>query len=40
MEFEPKGSKFKRWETVHAMDHMVTAVRFISDERISAEFFD
>ena len=40
MEFEPKGAKFKRCKTVHAMDHMVTMVGFIGDERVSAEIFD
>jgi hypothetical protein len=39
MEFEPNGAKFKRWKTVHAMDHMVT-VYSIGDERVSAEIFD
>jgi hypothetical protein len=39
MEFEPKGGKFKRWKT-HAMDHMVTMVGFIGDERVNAEIFD
>lgn len=40
MEFEPKGAKFKRCKTVHAMDHMVTKVGFVGDERVSAEIFD
>ena len=40
MEFESKGAKFKRCKTVHAMDHMVTKVGFVGDERVSAEIFD
>jgi hypothetical protein len=31
MEFEPRGAKFKRRKTAHAMDHMVTMVGFIGD---------
>jgi hypothetical protein len=34
MKIEPSGAKFKRWKTVHAIDHMVTVVGFIGDESV------